>query len=101
MVFCSDSEIAQLKKKATPTPSKSNDAADAVYYSATDLEAFAQIMPTEPAHAAAAVEASATASPTSDRDVGPIRIVDFGKVQARSRHRRRAGALQIKIRYFD
>lgn len=79
----------------------SSDSADAVAYSASDRAAFARIMPD-----ATATEESGGATESwlpsdKDRDVGPIRVVEFGNDQARSSRRNRLSDVKIKVRYFD
>lgn len=78
----------------------SSDPADAVAYSVADRAAFARIMP----DATATEEGGATESwlpSDKDRDVGPIRVVEFGDDQARSSRRDGLSDVKIKVRYFD
>ena len=76
-------------------------AESAFEYTAQDKEAFRKILSgTQAATEDEAPEEGLHPS-KKDRDVGPIKIVDFDKEHARTRAKRRRGAPNIKIRYFD
>jgi hypothetical protein len=76
-------------------------AENAVQYTRQDLQAFAELVPDEPPGEDRPAAEGRRPQSKPDRDVGPIRIIDFDKKRAREKKSRERGNLNIKIRYFD
>ena len=91
---------ADAARPACPS-TLSHPAPSAFNFTDADNAAFRRILSDGDLERGAAPEAETELTSRRDRDVGPMRIVDFDKEHARARETRHRANPNIKIRYFD
>ena len=70
-------------------------------YTQKDLRTFRAMMPGSPEREEQHAAELDSRPVGADRDVGPIRIVDFGEQHSREKDNRRRRSAGMKIRFFD
>ena len=70
-------------------------------YSELDLQTFNQLTVGNPDKKASTSDISSRTPTRQERDVGPIKIMEFDGKKSKARKRTRQGNVNIKVRYFD